>query len=431
MPKQVAVIGGGLAGLAAAATLASKGLSVTLYETSQTLGGRARGLPYQQLTLDNGQHILLGAYQATLQLLELAGVDERVAFTRLPLTLTVHNLKTTDYFQLKATPYLPAPLHILGGLISAHGLRLRDKFRAIQLLSWMKLRQFRLSQDEPLLALLTRKRQTETLMQSLWEPLCLAALNTPLALASAQVFLNVLKDSFAQQKNDADMLIARQDLSSTLSAPLAAYIIARGGKINTGTTVDSIAPSQQGYQLQTAGQTHAYSDIIIACGPHQLKNLTPFWPQFLNPVAHLNYQPITTVYLQYSAEARLPQPMLGMVNSVGQWVFDRGQLCDQAGLMAVVISAHGPWLDKQSNLADTVSAELAQLFPQLGNPLWHKVITEKRATFSCEAQLTRPTNNTAYPNVWLAGDYTAGDYPATIEGAVRSGIEAANQLLRA
>jgi len=115
--------------------------------------------------------------------------------------------------------------------------------------------------------------------------------------------------------------------------------------------------------------------------------------------------------------------MIGMVNSLSQWVFDRGQLYHQHGLLAIVISAYAA--GSQAELVETVTQELAQVFPDLGDVEWSKVITEKRATFSCDVAIDRPSHQTAYPNVYLAGDYTAGDYPATIEGAVSSGLDAA------
>jgi uncharacterized protein with NAD-binding domain and iron-sulfur cluster len=109
-------------------------------------------------------------------------------------------------------------------------------------------------------------------------------------------------------------------------------------------------------------------------------------------------------------------------------VFDRGQICGQQGLIAVVISAHSPFKQTQKSLVEEVTKELTALLPQLTQPIWHKVITEKRATFSCDAGLKRPENTTTYHNLLITGDYTAGDYPATIEGAVRSGINAASAI---
>ena len=121
--------------------------------------------------------------------------------------------------------------------------------------------------------------------------------------------------------------------------------------------------------------------------------------------------------------------MLGLAGTLSQWVFDRGALCGQNGLMAVIISAEGKHQQyTQDTLAVMVAQELRDAFPQLAKPLWHKVITEKRATFSCNVNLPRPASSTLYPNLYLAGDYTYADYPATIEGAVRSGVIAANLI---
>ena len=121
--------------------------------------------------------------------------------------------------------------------------------------------------------------------------------------------------------------------------------------------------------------------------------------------------------------------MLGLANTFSQWVFDRGILCNQHGLMSVIISAEGEHQSlTQDALALKVAQELKAAFPQLDKPLWHKVISEKRATFSCNVNLPRPAQVTPYTNLYLAGDYTYAEYPATIEGAVRSGISCANLI---
>ena len=431
MPKPtIAVIGGGVAGLAAAVTLAQANAHVTVIETNHQLGGRARGIEYQGLMLDNGQHILLGAYRETLRLLQLTHAPLHETLQRMPLALKVFDLKLQAYFQLNAPAWLPAPLHILAGLISAQGLTLHDKWCALRLMVWMKLHDFTLADDETLAIFLTRRHQTQALIQSLWEPLCLAALNTPLQQASAQIFLNVLRDSFNQQAHDADILLARTDLTSLISTPWADYVAHQGGCIRASTTVKSIRQTTDGYVLITHEKESLFSHVIIAVGPHQLKHLTKTLPLLSQPFEGFSYQPITTVYMQYEASIRLSDPMLGMVNSTSQWVFDRGQICGQTGLLAVVISAHADLNIDQTLLAETIHTELTQLIPQLKQPIWHKVVTEKRATFSCDAKLVRPHNQTEYPNLYLAGDYTAGDYPATIEGAVRSGITAANLILQ-
>lgn len=428
MPKtfpKVAIIGGGMAGLAAAAKLTQQGKQVTVFEAGPILGGRARSIDHKGQRLDNGQHILLGAYRDTLALLKQVGVTESEVLTRLPLSLQVRDLTGGAGFTLEANPALPAPLHILWGLLTAGGVTTKEKWSAIRFMVWMRLNGFKLKQDQSLASLLTAHNQSPTFINSLWEPLCLAALNTPLQPASAQVFLNVLRDSFAQKKHDADVLLAKTDLSALISEPVSTYLIEHGSKVKTSTAVESITPTSNGYSLQTKAQQTIFDQVILACGPHQLKSFAESLPKLGALTNHFTYQPITTVYLQYADSVKLTTPMTGAVNSLSQWIFDRGQICGQQGLIAVVISAHAPFKQSKRVLAEEVAKELSTLFPSLAQPLWHQVITEKRATFSCDVALTRPENTTPYPNLLIAGDYTAGDYPATIEGAVRSGIAAA------
>jgi len=426
MPNpSIAIIGGGMAGLAAAAKLTQQGKPVVLFESGPTLGGRARGIDYKGLRLDNGQHILLGAYHETLALLKLADVAESDVMMRLPLALEVKDLISANAFLLKTNALLPAPLHLLWGLLSAKGVSLKEKVSAIRFMATVKRDQFKLAKDQSLASLLQAHNQSSNFIQYLWEPLCLAALNTPVNQASAQIFLNVLRDSFAKQKHDADALLAKTDLSSLISEPVAAYLLKNGSLVHTNSPIESIEPCEAGYQLKSHDQTQTFSHVILACGPHQLKKFSSTLPNLVTLTKHFAYQPITTIYIQYAEKTKLPSAMIGVINSLTQWIFDRGQICNQDGLIAVVISAHPLFKEPQATIVAKVVAELKQLFPQLTQPIWHKVITEKRATFSCETGLIRPKNKTPYTNLLIAGDYTAGDYPATIEGAVRSGINAA------
>lgn len=429
---QVAVIGGGCAGLAAAARLAEAGIPTTLLEAAPQLGGRARGLNWKGQRLDNGQHILLGAYDATLALMRLVGLDPEQGLLRLPL-----QLRMQGEFELRARSGLPAPLHLLAGLLSAHGLSWGERLAAIRFMAVSQLNGFRLANDdEPLLQLLQRRGQPARVIRLLWEPLCLAALNTPVDCASAQVFLNVLRDSFARSRADSDLLLPRLDLGALLSEPVAAYLRSKGGTVETGVAVRGIEHEDNGYRLQLQdGANLRCSRIIVAVAPTAAAALLAQLPALATEARQcrqLRHQPIYTVYLQYATTARLPMPMIGLADGHGQWLFDRGRLYGQDGLMAVVISTEGPHQAmRQQLLAASVAAELARAFPELGEPLWHKVIAEKRATFACTPNLTRPGQHTALPGLYLAGDYTAGDYPATIEGAVRSGVQCADHIITA
>lgn len=441
--KHVAIIGGGMAGLAAAATLAEQGIQTTLFESGPHFGGRARSVAIefnsQTFQVDNGQHILLGAYHETLKLLEKVGVEEKQAFLRLPLALNMLSPRHKKAFKLANLNFLPHPLNQLFGFLCCQGLSVKERISVIKLIIKLKKNNYRLTNDAPLKDFLSNHHQSNQTIQFLWEPLCLAALNTPIESASSKIFLNVLRDAFNKGKNDSDFLIPKLDLSQILSTPIVRYLHAKQSTVLNNKLVRSIKPikddfKEQGFEVATRLETHRFSHVIIATPARKLKDLTADLPQLDSITSYTqayDYQPIFTVYLQYPSHIVLPQPMLGLVDVTSQWVFDRGQLCGQKGLMAVIISAKGSHQKlTQELLALKVAQELHQAFPHLSKPLWHKVIAEKRATFSCEVDLPRPTHETPYLNLFLAGDYTFAEYPATIEGAVRSGIACAKLVLK-
>lgn len=422
---RVAVVGGGYAGLAAAATLTAHGVPVTVFEAGSLLGGRARRVAWRGLALDNGQHILLGAYRETLRLLDLTGANPR-SVARLPLQLAL-----PGRFELKAAR-LPAPFHLLAGLLRAHGLTWQERLAAIRFASALRIQSFRLARDESVATLLARYRQDGEISRLLWEPLCLAALNTPVRIASAQVFLNVLRDSFTHARGDSDLILPQADLTALFPERVAAFVRKQGGRLLANTRIRHIRAGQEEFTLTHATGKDTFSHVICATAPQHAVPLLKPLPELHREtalIAALSYQPIATAYFQYPQFVRLPWPMSGMDNGPAQWVFDRGRTHGTPGLLAAVVSAEGIHLSiPQDDLAADIHRQLERTF-DLPAPLWHKVIIEKRATFSCTAGLKRPQQATALANFFLAGDYTAGDYPATIEGAVRSGVKCAKLIL--
>jgi hydroxysqualene dehydroxylase len=432
MSRQVIIIGGGIAGLAAASTLADRGIKVILLEAASQLGGRARSVAIefnsQVVQLDNGQHIMLGAYSETLKLLEKIGVSEQEAFLRIPLDLEVRDQNKTA-FKLAAPSYLPAPLNQLLGFLCCQGLNWRERFAVISFMLQLKKTNYQLPKDMLLASFLLQNQQNEKIISLLWEPLCLAALNTPIASASSKVFLNVLNDTFASKKS-SDFLLPKRDLSQLFAQPAATFLKSNQVNIILNQRVKSITPTALGYTVLTKEAQFEASHVIIAMSAVRLGNVIADLPKLTHvaeQTGSYTYQPIYTIYLQYSSDTKLPKPMLGLTGTLSQYVFDRGILCKQLGLMAVIISAEGAHqLLTQDALALRVAQELRDAFPQLQKPLWHKVIAEKRATFSCNVNLPRPAHLTSYNGLYLAGDYTYADYPATIEGAVRSGVACAD-----
>jgi len=417
--SRVAVVGAGWAGLACAVTLAERGIPVTVFEASRQLGGRARRVSIDGVDLDNGQHVLIGAYRETLRLMRLVGADPDELLLRVPL-----ELRYADGFHLRA-PRLPTPLNLLGALLDAKGLGLVQSAAAMRFMAWLKWRGFRIEPDRSVAQLLDEHGQSGALRTRVWEPLCVSALNTPVRSASAQIFANVLRDGLTGSRAASDFLLARTDLGRLFPEPAAGFVKARGGAIELGVLVRRIARVHGGFRLNDA---QTFSSVVIACGPHQAGPLLVQLPELADALSRIDafsYEPIVTCYLQYPESVSLPSPMLGFSGGVLQWVFDRGRLGGPKGLLAAVISASGPQqeLPKEA-LVSKIRAELQATLGALPDPLWSQVISEKRATYSCRSGLARPEGATPVSGLFLAGDYTASEYPGTLEAAVRSGVAA-------
>jgi len=210
MQKHVAIIGGGWSGCSAAIELISRGYQVSLFESSNTLGGRARRVEIQGLSLDNGQHILLGAYTEIIKTFKLLRISLDRVFQRLPIQMIYPQQNEGIEF---IAPKLPAPLHILFALLNAKGLNADDKMSLVRFSSTARWIDWKLDQDCSVAELMQRYSQTERLCELLWFPLCVAALNTPANQASANIFLSVLRDSLGGKRAMSDMLIPKVDLS--------------------------------------------------------------------------------------------------------------------------------------------------------------------------------------------------------------------------
>ena len=428
MRNEVAVIGGGWAGCAAAVELARKGWRVSLFESARTLGGRARRVTHAGITLDNGQHILLGAYRETLRLMRDVGINAEQALLRLPLQMRYPpGSGGMDFI----APRLPAPLHLLAALLRADGLAWSDKMALARFSTTARWMGWQLHVDCSVSELLERFDQTPSLIALMWRPLCIAALNTPPERASAQVFLAVLRDSLGSPRRAAsDMLLPRCDLSALFPERAGDFLIAHEGSVQCGRTITSVQRHDEQWQLDGDA---LFDAVVIATQPAQAARLL----DGLVAIPAFDHEPITTCYLQYAPTVRLAQPLYALLDNAeknhwGQFVFDRGQLdAAQAGLLAVVVSASSDAIALGHDaLVSAIAAQLASvlLLPELAAPLSSHVISEKRATFACTPGLVRPANETAHRGLVIAGDYTAGDYPATLEAAVRSGIAAAGIL---
>ena len=430
------VVGGGWAGLSCAVSLVQQGYSVTLLEAAPQLGGRARSIRFGQLDVDNGQHLLLGAYHQTLALLRDMGHSESELFTRLPMQLQLNN-GSNETVTLGLSRWLPAPFNLAWGLLRLQGCSWAERLQALGFALRMRVLRFRLAEDQGLYALLRSYQQSPALITKLWEPLCLATMNTPIHEASAQLFLNVLRDSFTRSARDTDILLPESDIGQLLPALAAHWLAQHDARVLPGHRVSQLLRDAQGHICGVAsGETHfPATHVVLACAAGESEKLLQPHTEthaLCSALQQLGSYPITTIYLRYAEAVALPFPLYGLLGTTSQWLVDRAH-CQQADLLAVVISGPGPHMTmERAELARQVITELAQRLPHLATPLEHMVVREKRATFRAVAGVNnyRPSHQTALPGLWLAGDYTLGPYPATLEGAVQSGVQCARQILQ-
>ncbi|SCK52954.1 squalene-associated FAD-dependent desaturase [Variovorax sp. HW608] len=424
----LAVVGGGWAGMACAVEAVRAGHAVSVFEAARNWGGRARAVAAtlpdgREVLLDNGQHILIGAYTASLDLMARVGVDPREALQRVPL-----NLRFPDGTGLSLPRLAPwidhatrriAPLDVLAGVLGARGWSWQDKLSLLKTATRWQRQGFVCADHETvadLSAPLTPRVQAE-----LTEPLCVSALNTPAAQASGKVFLRVLDEALFRTPGGSELLLPRVDLGALFPQAADRWLQGRGARTELGRRVRSIEPAGHGWQVDG----EAFDRVVLACSPWEAARLSAgiaaSWSATADALAH---EAITTIYLH--GDVRLPAPFLALRSAPrtpAQFAFDRGQLGGPRGLLAFVISASG---DDRELLQQQV---IAQAREQLGLDRLAPVLTvmERRATFACTPGLVRPPMQVA-PRLLACGDYIEGAYPGTIEGAVRSAIVAAASL---
>jgi hydroxysqualene dehydroxylase len=430
--RRVAIIGAGWAGLATAVEATQRGWQVTLQDMAPQAGGRARSLGPADLPhrLDNGQHILIGAYTETLALMRQVGAHPDALLLRRPLEL----LDAEGVgLRLPPGPALPA---FLRGVLALQHWSLGERLALVRASTGWLLRGFACDTTwtvHHLCRTLPRRVRDELI-----DPLCVAALNTPAASASARVFLRVLKDALFSGPGSSDLLIPRCPLAELLPEPALRWLTAHGATVHLGQRVTQVQPVDEGWQVGGA----RFDAVVLACSAAEAARLAaPTAPAWAAQAAGLAYQPIVTTYLR-APGARLAAPMVALAegpHAPAQFAFDHAALGGQAGRFALVVSGAADWVAQ--GLPATEAAVLAQAQAVLrtrggteafaGAITVERTVTEKRATFACVPGLQRPATQVSGQGQALllaAGDYLAGPYPATLEGAVRSGRAAAQAL---
>ncbi len=424
--RKVAVVGAGWAGLTAAVDLVGREFDVSVFEAANEPGGRARALTFDGSTLDNGQHLLLGAYGDTLELMRRVGAAPERLLERRPLTWVVEG--PGERFELRL-PHAPAPVAVPWGLLRAGGFGLGERLRALAGVPRLRAPPRR---DCAVATWLEDCGQPAAVQRALWAPLCLAALNAPPERASARVLARVLDEAF-RRYGAADLLLPRTDLGGLFPRPAREWLQRQGACLHFGTRVRALAQQQRGWRVDAGDASGEFDHVVLATGATATARLLPDDAAsrgLAERLRALGHAPITTVYLRYPAHVALPEPMVGRSDGPGQWIFDR-RLTGHDGVMAVVISGDGEHMGwSRERVADAVMDQLAAAYPDWPAPQARAVVREKRATFDCAPGCDEHRIHPRGPcaGLWFAGDHVATGLPATIEGAVRAGVQCAREL---
>lgn len=434
--KRVAIVGGGLAGLSAGCALADAGFNVTLFERRPFLGGRASSYehPGTGEVVDNCQHVLLGCCTNLIDFYERLGVEQKIAWFN-----TLHFVEPGGRRSDISPTALPAPLHTLPAFLRASFLDIGDK-DAIARTMLRLMGRLPDDTEENFLQWLERRGQTERAIERFWKPVLVSALNEDLDRMSVHYAAQVFRESFLKSRAAGAMGVPRVPLTELYSAG-GDYIRARGGEVLLRCGVDSVTNQADGISLSAAGERLQFDSAVLSVPFDQLGRMLPSASGELQTMlSKFEHSPITGIHLWFDrAVTDLPHAVL--LDRTIQWMFNKTLLqqrdagANKSYLELVVSSSKSLVAKQRQEVIDLAVAELAEFFPAAREAKLEKatVIKEVHATYSAKplSDAYRPQARTEWPAIFLAGDWTATGWPATMEGAVRSGYKAAEALAHA
>ena len=437
----IVVVGGGFAGLSAAALLAERGQDVLVLDARPRLGGRATAFPDRETgeIVDNGQHVMFGCYRDTLAFLERVGASGNV---RIQESLAIPFLDVDGRRTLLTCPPLPPPLHLLGGVLGWKALALRDRLSALRLGPAL-LRARAGTRDagaarDTVAEWLRAHGQRPRLIEWLWEPLAVAALNQPIDEAAAEPFVRVLAEMFGPSRRASALVMPAKPLDDMYATPARAFIESKGGAVRTDALVRLVTNGARVTAVEVRGE-RIDADAVISSVPwHQLRTLFAEVPAPLSAIVdnanRLGSMPIVTVNLWYDRVV-MEEPFVGLPGRSMQWVFDKRRVFGEAASHLSLVSSAAASLSPKSSaeLIELAAREIAASLPgaRTARLVRATVVREKHATFSLSpGQPPRPPTVTPLKSFYLAGDWTDTGLPGTIESAVLSGHRAAEAVLQ-
>jgi hydroxysqualene dehydroxylase len=437
MAKHVVIVGGGLSGLAAAIHLASRSVRVTILEQKPAPGGRAYSFRDKVTgdTIDNGQHVLIAGYDRTMRFLETIGTRDLLRTQPIPLLRFHHPIRGFCEFRLSR---LPVPLNLLTGILSTSLLTFGDRIRLLR--AGMKLVDTagsivpRLTIGEWLRSM----HQSPEAIRSFWEPLAVSIMNESIDRASAALFVGAMRKAFLGRASDAAIAMPTVGLSQLYVDHAVRHVLLRGGEVRCNSAVTGVSGDADHFlTVDVRGADPLRADAVISAVPPQgLLSFLPFG--VAGEYSHLEAitsSPIVSIHLWFERDV-MPHDSVGLIGRRVQWLFNRRLISHEHGagahLSAVMSGAHQFVGMTKDELVEIALTDVRSAYPQATERPYHAVvIREKHATFSSspDAERLRPGAVTGIRGFFLAGDWTATGYPATIEGAVQSGEIAAVHTL--
>ena len=432
---QVAIVGGGLAGLAAGCALADSGFRVTLIEKRPFVGGRASSYehPGTGEVVDNCQHVLLGCCTNLVDFYRRIGVEDRIHwYDRLCF------IEPGGRRSQISSSWLPPPFHAAPSFLKASSLGLSDKLAIAR--AMMSLAQH-LPPDsgKSFMQWLKQSRQTDRAIDRFWKVVLVSALNEDLERMSVYYAAQVFREAFLMSREGGRMGVPRVPLTELYGAA-AEYIRARGGEVRLRASVESFRPDSSGVRLCVSGAEMAADFAVLAVPFDALGRMLPqeaAAAPIAEMIARFETSPITGIHLWFDREITdLDHAVL--LDRTIQWMFHKSRLLDRGGpsyVELVVSSSKGLVERRRAEIIEMAVGELGEFFPAVREAKLVKatVIKEVHATYSAlpGSDAYRPGAATGWPRVFLAGDWTRTGWPATMEGAVRSGHLAAEGAARA
>jgi squalene-associated FAD-dependent desaturase len=416
---RVAVVGAGLAGLAAGLDLADAGFSVEVFERSRLLGGRATSFVVDGIEVDNGQHVFLGCCTEFLRFVDRVGMSKSVHMQDRFDALVLSREGVAS--RLRAAS-LPAPWHLLASFIGYRHLAWPSKFRVAQALNATENAR---QSTGSFAQWLTQHGQTEESLRSFWRPFLVPALNAPLEEVSAADAAFVLSTAFLGEAG-----AGRFGYTTVPLAHVAAKAAARLSSVHLSTAVTGLWLSDDGSQLHGLirgdGEALAFDAVILAVPPPQVTRIVGNLERVgLPPLDGYVPHPIVDVHLWHDRE-HLGFDFAAVLDSPVQWIFEKG-----SGYLCCSLSAADGYLDKPAaQISQECWNEVSAAVPALaGATLVRSVVTRSpEATYLAAPAQKRPTSATSVPNLTIAGSWTDTGWPDTMESAVRSGRSAARLI---